>query len=227
MHTNMIHHPVVACLPCEIFKAWVQMLCLAKEGNGVIPKVSEVAFHLRCGLNSAIKWTDALVNDYSLLERVDNGTFRPKNWDKHQYKSDVSTERVRTFRKRKGNVSETPPESDTESDTESEQSREQKPLRAALAPSVDAESTIRRLAEDCPDQQDFETGVDCAVRALMSSANPATTLRTMQDNLPLWWAAMRSGNARVKPMRFVIVDKDYLRPPADAIEKKKRPHWSD
>lgn len=93
---------------------------------------------------------------------------------------------------------------------------------AALAPTVDAESKIRRLAEDCPDQQDFETGVDCAVRALMSSANPATTLRTMQDNLPLWWAAMREGRARTKPMRYVIVDKDYLRVPAATVAKEKK-----
>jgi hypothetical protein len=131
MHTDSLHHQVVASLPAPIFKAWVQLLCLAKLGEGSIPKVSEIAFHLRCGLNSAQRWTDELVNDYGLLERFDNGTFRPKNWDKHQYKSDNVTERVRAFRKRKGNVSETPPETETETETETEQSQKQtrKPAR--------------------------------------------------------------------------------------------------
>ncbi len=110
LHTNLIHHPVVATLPADIFKAWIKILCLAKDGNGTIPNVKEVAFQLRCGLSSAERWTSELVNNYGLLESNEDGTFHPKNWNRHQYKSDVSTERVKQFRERKGNVSETPSE---------------------------------------------------------------------------------------------------------------------
>ncbi len=220
MHTDIIHHPVVACLPAAQFKAWVQMLCLAKIGDGEIPKVSEIAFHLRCGVGQAIKLTDELVNDYGLLVAGTDGTFRPKNWDKHQYKSDNVTERVRAFRKRRGNVSETAPETETETETETEQSRVQIPRTISESEETRknaiVEAIIRSLAQDQPDPQDFEAGIDAAIREILSSANPEITVTTMQANIPLWWEAMRDGRARVKPMRFVIVDRDYLRTPKKA-----------
>ncbi len=76
------------------------------------------------------------------------------------------------------------------------------------------EAIVRGLANEQPDPQDFEAGVDAAIREILSSANPEITVKTMKENLPQWWAAMREGRARVKPMRFVIVDRDYLRVPA-------------
>lgn len=75
------------------------------------------------------------------------------------------------------------------------------------------EAIIRGLANQQPDPQDFEAGVDAAIREILSSANPEITVKTMKENLPQWWEAMREGRARVKPMRYVIVDKDYLRIP--------------
>lgn len=50
-------------------------------------------------------------------------TLQPTSWDKRQFESDTSTERVRRFRerndvKRSRNVSETPPETETETETE-------------------------------------------------------------------------------------------------------------
>jgi hypothetical protein len=49
--------------------------------------------------------------------------WQPMAWDKRQFLSDSSTERVREFRKRQGNVSETPSETDTESETETEKTK--------------------------------------------------------------------------------------------------------
>ena len=126
VHTSMLHHPVVQSLPGPTFKAWVNLLCLAKDGDGLIPQVKDVAFQLRCGLSFAKRVTDELVNDYGLLERNEDGTFHPKNWERHQYKSDNVTERVRAFRERKRNVSETPSEyrvQSTESEAEQSQSK--------------------------------------------------------------------------------------------------------
>jgi hypothetical protein len=45
--------------------------------------------------------------------------FQPHNWNKWQYKSDVSTVRVKQFRKRPRNISETPPDTESDTDTES------------------------------------------------------------------------------------------------------------
>jgi len=67
---------------------------------------------------------------------IDKQTLQPKNWDKRQYKSDTSTDRVREYRsknqqinkkkksetdmKRFCNVSVTPPDTDTDTDTEAD-----------------------------------------------------------------------------------------------------------
>jgi hypothetical protein len=79
----------------------------------------DVAFHLRFTDENAAEKVIADLVEYGLLE--DRGdVVAPHNWLKRQYKSDVSTERVKQFRKRRGNVSETPP------DTEQRQITEQK-----------------------------------------------------------------------------------------------------
>lgn len=60
--------------------------------------------------------TEKLFHELESLRLIDRkrGTFTPHKWNERQYKSDVSTDRVKEFRKRKRNVSlvlqETPPE---------------------------------------------------------------------------------------------------------------------
>lgn len=58
----------------------------------------------------------------------ENGVFFVVNWEKRQFDSDISTERVRKHRaKHKGNVSETPPDTDTDTDTDTEEEEENPP----------------------------------------------------------------------------------------------------
>lgn len=65
---------------------------------------------------------------------VDAETLQPLAWDKRQFKSDDSTERVRAYRermKRQGNVSATAQETETETETEEERERDaNKPPRS-------------------------------------------------------------------------------------------------
>lgn len=77
----------------------------------------------------------------------------------------------------------------------------------------DTETRIRQLANDQPNPQDFEPGINRAVQEVLSSANPLITLASMEENLPHWWAAMREGRVRSKPLGYVITDGDYLRKP--------------
>jgi hypothetical protein len=55
-------------------------------------------------------------------------------WDKRQYKSDTSTERVKRFRERSSNatetVNETPPDTETETDTETDKIQRRKKVIA-------------------------------------------------------------------------------------------------
>ena len=59
----------------------------------------------------------------NMLDEED-GLLKVTNWDKRQFTSDYSTQRVRKYRekKRKGNVSETPPDTDTDTDLSSSKS---------------------------------------------------------------------------------------------------------
>ncbi len=110
--------PKVQMMRPELFKFWVNLLCLAARNEGRLPEHNEeIAFALRLDTKQVDGFVAELV-DRALLD--DGEELRPHNWDARQYKSDVSTERVKRYRETKRNVScnesETPP--DTEADTD-------------------------------------------------------------------------------------------------------------
>lgn len=104
--------PKVQTLPPDVFKNWVNCLCLAARNNGFIGDISTVSFAFRCGQKQASEMLQQL-DSYGLLDKK-FGKYTPHNWFKRQYKSDISTERVKRHRQKKRNVSpalhETPPE---------------------------------------------------------------------------------------------------------------------
>lgn len=109
------------------FRAWIKCLCLSASGDGKLPSLDEIAYRLRLTRPRA----EAVVNRLRELHLIDevNGELIPHNWCSRQYKSDVSTDRVRAFRERstKQNVQplrnvscnrcETPSDTDTDTDT--------------------------------------------------------------------------------------------------------------
>ena len=152
IHTTMLHHAVIQGLPAATFKFWLNLLCLAKDGDGTIPEVETVAFQCRCGLVQAQRLTNELVEDYGLLERNEDGTFHPHNWEKHQYKSDNGAERVRAFRERQRNVTVTPSEYRVQS-TDTEQSQIQKVLTPLSPKNGSSQTHGSRFAfEEIPDE---------------------------------------------------------------------------
>ena len=121
-YTRTVNNAKVQALPDKLFKAWVNILCLAKDNDGKVPELSAVAFALRY-TDAAAHRTLLELERRNLLVRISENvggdvTFQPHNWNEHQYVSDVSTSRVRAFRERKRNVSETPSETETETETE-------------------------------------------------------------------------------------------------------------
>lgn len=136
MYAAMRNDPKVQRLPCEVFKAWVNLLCLAAERDGALPSIEDIAFDLRLPEGKARKII-ATLTDAGLLDVTDNG-MEPHNWRSRQYKSDVSTERVKRFRKRAKAASETPPDTETEQKEEERETRararDPAPLRTAIPP---------------------------------------------------------------------------------------------
>jgi hypothetical protein len=122
-YDSALDDPKVQSLPADLFKTWVNLLCIASKNEGDLSH-SDLPFLLRMDTGKTDKQVRALA-DRGLLDPTEGG-YEPHNWNDRQYKSDVSTDRVKQFRKRKRNVSSdvsaTPP--DTEQNTEQKKSSE-------------------------------------------------------------------------------------------------------
>lgn len=117
-YNEALNDPKVQRLPGDQFKVWVNFMCLASKGDGLV---------MRKDVTFALRFTDEKEADFFLGKLIEANLIEdrgdvliPHNWRKRQYKSDVSTARVKQFRKRQRNVSETPPE---QSRTDTEQNR--------------------------------------------------------------------------------------------------------
>lgn len=120
-YNDAVNDPKVQRLSGELFKAWVNVLCLASKNGGKLPTLTDLAFILRVPEDRALAHIEALSAE-GLLDQIE-GEYEPHNWHGRQYQSDTSTERVKKFRERQRNVSETPSDTEqnrTESETESE-----------------------------------------------------------------------------------------------------------
>lgn len=128
-YDSALDDPKVQLLSLELYKAWTSCLCLASRNNGFLPSIEAVSFSFRMSLERT-KETLELLCKAGLLDEK-RGLLTPHNWHKRQYKSDVSTHRVKQFRKRERNVSETPDETDqrqiqSRAETDTEQNREER-----------------------------------------------------------------------------------------------------
>jgi len=97
---------------------FIDLMCLRCEGEIPGATDDELAYHLRIP-------QDELSTTLSTLE--DSGLWADGdicNWDKRQFKSDTSTERVKRFRKQGCNVTVTPSESESDTDTDTEEEQE-------------------------------------------------------------------------------------------------------
>jgi hypothetical protein len=114
LYTEVPHDPKVQRLPPDLFKFWINCLCLSSE-NGALPPPEDIAFvtglrpiRVRNYL-AKLEKADLIDSDSSAI-----GAFNVHNWDRRQFASDLSNERVKKHRKRYRNVTatvtETPPE---------------------------------------------------------------------------------------------------------------------
>lgn len=111
---------------------YVALLALKCDGildKGLDPQMLNRQVAVKLGVQ--LRELEAIANRLEEVGLIDAETFQPLAWDRRQYRSDSSTPRVREFRERKkrlaaeasdhvtaGNVSVTPPETETDTDTE-------------------------------------------------------------------------------------------------------------
>lgn len=125
-YSTALDDPKIQRLPGDLFKSWVNLLCLANEGEprGSLPCLEDIAFRLRLPEDRAAAVVDELTSR-GLLDATDE-TMHPHNWDERQFASDDVTRRTRKHRRSvSGNVPEnvsgnvsppfhgTPPDTDT------------------------------------------------------------------------------------------------------------------
>jgi len=128
LYNGAVDNPKVQRLPDALFKAWVNLLCVASRNGGRIPPPADVAFALRVKESVAQGWLAAL-EAHHLLDRDADGALTPHDWCTLQYKQDVSTDRVKRFRARERQAGMKQPDmqdetvSETVSETAPEQSR--------------------------------------------------------------------------------------------------------
>lgn len=177
-YEDVINDPKVQSLSPEIFKFWVNILCVMSKKssesdveNAKLPKISELSFLLRMPEKRVKSLLIKLV-EAELLDESPDG-FTPHNWDKRQYKSDTSRDRMRKLRdsKREEIVTTSDGECDVtqtvtsdKSVTRSEQSRyrsdtekENKEKKVEAAPLCDppvAESpSEQKVFPNCPHEE--------------------------------------------------------------------------
>jgi len=116
-YDDALNNPKVQRLSGDMFKAWVNLMCLTSKNGGEIKSLADAAFALRTTEAKAAVIVTALTTA-GLLDPVEARYFAPHDWKSRQFKSDVSNDRVQQHRERKrnaecnvtGNGDETPSE---------------------------------------------------------------------------------------------------------------------
>jgi hypothetical protein len=136
---DAINNPKVLRLSDAMFRAWVTLLCLASQYEGVLPKAADIALILRMKVHKVAEWL-AILTGAGLLDSLEDGTFRPHNWDARQFKSDVAdptaVDRNKRYRDRKRNDRNA---TVTLTDTRTETEQIQKKDAASAAPDPEGE----------------------------------------------------------------------------------------
>src|SRR5262245_24370952 len=102
MYHRTLDNPKVQRLPAEIFKTWVNLLCLASQTNGrggTLPGDADIAFRLRLAPEMLREHLAALV-EAGLVEKSKAG-FAMHDWGEFQYISDDHAGRMRRYREQK------------------------------------------------------------------------------------------------------------------------------
>ena len=143
VYDDLVDDPKVQRLDAALFKALINLWCLASANDGVFPSIDEIAFKLRMKREKAQRVLTDL-RAAGLIDDDERGA-RPHNWDERQFKSDGSTPRVKRFRERRRNVSPAVSETGPESETEAEAERKT-PSQGSMNPTDEALADVNRRA---------------------------------------------------------------------------------
>ncbi len=109
-YADVANDPKVQLLPADLFRTWVNLLCLAATGSqrGVIRyDQQELSYRLHLTTNTISKAIEELVTAGLFEWREDGGALIPHNWETRQPMSDDSAQRTARYRNGSGAVTQT------------------------------------------------------------------------------------------------------------------------
>ncbi len=154
----------VQLLSPELFKAWVNCLCIASKNQGKLPKAQTLAFKLRISIHDAESRLSDLIMA-GLIDILSDGSYVPHNWSTRQYQSDSSAERMRRHREK------IKPKQQTVTRDVTCSSRDAKSDAVDPDPETDTESNLLPSEQDAARSEGLEIGligVGVGVRAPVS-----------------------------------------------------------
>lgn len=144
MYSEFAHDPKVQTMPVAMQRHLVMLFCLRCEGKPLRKYADEeIAYFLQVTALELPQIKSILVKKGFILD-----SWELVNWEKRQYLSDSSTERVRQYRERQKQIETLPQHGETENVTapETEQIQKQiqkEPELTLLSPTAPAEPTVR------------------------------------------------------------------------------------
>jgi len=97
-YDDVVNDPKLIKLPDDLYRAWVNLLCIAAKNDGVLPDIEDVAVVLRVKTPRAAELITKLVKAKLLDDN--GGVFSPHNWQGRQFKSDDAGARVKKHREK-------------------------------------------------------------------------------------------------------------------------------
>jgi hypothetical protein len=195
-------------LPGELFKAWVNLMCLTSKTDGEGFSVGDIAFALRMTPAKAQALADLLI-ERELLDDTETGLVS-HNWAERQFKSDVTdptaAQRMKRYRKRyaddrNATVTVTP----TRAETEQIQSRTDQKRKSAAGAALPADWQ--------PSDADMNYGLSVG-RTVQQMASDLEEMRL--------WAASNSNRQIARKADWHATFRGWMRRNAD----KEKPHGS-
>jgi len=147
-YNEVLDDPKVQQLTPELFKFWVNILCIASKNEGKLPSIEAISYHVRASVSATQCLIDALLEARLIQELSNQHTtwLAPHAWQKRQYKSDTSNERVKRYRNAQRNDIVTPPDTDTDTEQNKEKGKKENAAEAATPKKVNSKGT--RLSEE-------------------------------------------------------------------------------
>src|SRR5690349_1529840 len=99
---DLLDDPKIQKLPPDVFKCWINLLCLANKNDprGTLPTEEDIAFRLRMS-EKILQPILITLDKAGLIEKNDDGVLVPHHWEKWQKPSDDSSMRVAKHRAEK------------------------------------------------------------------------------------------------------------------------------